>query len=76
MEKTDKNVKKTGKKLKIKRITGQKPSKISKNRQKCQKTREKSVKNVKKTGKKLKIKRITGQKPSQKSKNRQKCQKT
>ena len=38
VEKTDKNVKKNGKKLKIKRITGQKPSQISKNRQKCQKT--------------------------------------
>ena len=44
MEKTDKNVKKTGKKLKIKRITGQKPSKISKNRQKCQKTWKKASK--------------------------------
>ena len=40
MEKTDKNVKKTGKKLKIKRVTGNKPSQISKNRQ-----------NVKKPGK-------------------------
>ena len=38
VEKTDKYVKKTGKKLKIKGITGKKPSQKSKNRQKCLKT--------------------------------------
>ena len=44
VEKTDKNVKKTGKKLKIKRIPGQKPPQISKNRKKCQKTWKKPSK--------------------------------
>ena len=38
VEKTDKNAYKTGKKIKIKRVTGNKHSQISKNGQKCQKT--------------------------------------
>ena len=60
MEKTKKYVKKAERNIKIKRITGNKPSQISKNRKKCQKKpvenrqkHRKIFKNVKKPKKRL-----------------------
>ena len=64
-KKPTKILKKNGKKLKIKRITGQKPSKISKNRQKYQKTLTNPSKKSKNRQKHRKI-----------LKNPQKCRKT
>ena len=75
MEKTNKYVKKAVRNIKIKRKTGNKPSQISKNRQKCKKkpveNRQKRLKNIEKSS----ITSKNFKKPSKMSKNNQKFQK-
>ena len=72
MEKTNKYVKKAVRNIKIKRKTGNKPSQISKNRQKCQK---KPVENQK-TSKNFQKFQKTRKNVSKMSKNCQKQRKT
>ena len=83
LKKNNKYVKKAVRNIKIKRITGNKPSQISKNHQKCQKKplenrqqHRKIVKNVKKHEKTSPKYRKIVKNIEKLKKNHQKCRKT